>query len=281
MRDLYRARTSRSPLDGECLATEVLVGAATGELSARERERVADHLIACSSCAEEYRIIRPLETWAEGVALHESAELPSRRSRLESVFALPRVAYAIAAVLLILSAALGIALRSLREDNRLLAGLNEQLRERDRAGTPSSKERIRQVEQHATQIAELQQRINELSQPQMNLPIRDLDPQGSTRGQSRRADAVIELPSSASLFALILNVGGEVAHSSYALEIMDGRGKTVWSGGGLQKSPYNTFTVALSRRLLPAGRYRIKLYGTMPEGRKQLVEDYAVRIVYQ
>jgi hypothetical protein len=77
-----------------------------------------------------------------------------------------------------------------------------------------------------------------------------------------------------------LNVAGEQSHSSYALEILDQSGKIVWQGRGLRRSPYNTFTVALARRSLPAGQYHIKLYG-LGGNRRAIVEDFAVRVQYK
>ena len=131
-----------------------------------------------------------------------------------------------------------------------------------------------------TQIAELRATVNSLSRPQVNVPIVDLDPQGSTRAQSPGALTTIDVPSGAKLFTLILNITGEPSHPGYAMEISNQRGMTVWRGSGLRKSPYNNFTVALPRRSFPAGQYRIKLYG-LRDGTKELVEEYAVRVQYR
>jgi hypothetical protein len=64
------------------------------------------------------------------------------------------------------------------------------------------------------------------------------------------------------------------------LEILDHTGGAIWTGRGLQKSRADTFTVVLPRRLLPAGIYRIKMYGARGV-RKELIEDYRVEIQYQ
>ena len=67
---------------------------------------------------------------------------------------------------------------------------------------------------------------------------------------------------------------------NYALEITDEHGKMVWRGQGLRKSQENTFTLALPRSLLPAGKYQIKLYG-LGGKQRELIEDYAVDIRYK
>jgi hypothetical protein len=45
-------------------------------------------------------------------------------------------------------------------------------------------------------------------------------------------------------------------------------------------SQFNDFTVALPSQSFPAGQYRIRLYGVRGE-RRQVVEEYTVRIQYQ
>ncbi|RME48131.1 MAG: hypothetical protein D6791_04080 [Chloroflexi bacterium] len=69
LKELYQQRTTHStrrPV--ECLTAETLRRAANRELSQPERERVADHLMVCADCAEEYRLIRSLRPWAERIA---------------------------------------------------------------------------------------------------------------------------------------------------------------------------------------------------------------------
>jgi len=196
----------------------------------------------------------------------------------------------VAASLLIVSLGLGGWILSLRRENqRLAAHLNEQLAEREQAvaaATKSLEEARRQLEKatrHAEQdqshIAELRQTVEELSQPQLNIPIADLSPRDFVRGPES-AVKTIEVPSGANLFTLILNTTHQPSYPSYALEILDQGSKVVWQGRGLQKSSLGNFTIALSRRLFPAGQYQIKLYG-LSQGRRELVEEYALRIRYQ
>lgn len=341
LRALYRRQTARSAvLQSQCPTTEMLVRASAGEVSKTEREQVVDHLMGCSDCADEYRLIRSLNPPAEhtaatsradlgteakaAVAWHKtqaqlqaeeriSASRPVWQQRLGAMFSTGRFRYAVVALLLALNLALGAALISLYEKTRrLTAQLNRQLAEQNRAAATSPpvatqrqlEENNRRAEpeepgrraevpvQHATpeesprrsapyekQIAKLRQTVNKISQPQINVPIVDLDPQGSTRGQSGGATA-IEVPSSTNLFTLVLNLSGHPAHTGYALEIVNQHDKTVWRGRGLQKSPYDTFTVALPRRLFPSGQYRIRLYG-LRDSQRELVEDYAVQIRYK
>ncbi len=67
LRKLYQQGTAARSRTG-CPSSEILGRAAAGELSRPEREQVADHLAACSDCAQEYRTVLSLEPWAESIA---------------------------------------------------------------------------------------------------------------------------------------------------------------------------------------------------------------------
>jgi hypothetical protein len=66
LKRLYQQQTARAARSrDDCLTAEVIMSAATGEFSHAERNKVADHLIACSDCAQEYRLARSLESTAK------------------------------------------------------------------------------------------------------------------------------------------------------------------------------------------------------------------------
>lgn len=319
--ELYREQTTRAaqPRAG-CLTAEEMVHVATGEASQLEHELVATHLVTCSDCAEEYRLIGPLKPWAQAVAAtyprlpEETAEsgdrpvpepqLPARGSlavsragwwhRLAPAFSSAGLPYAFAALMLIVG--LGVWAVSLRQENRRLAAhAREQAATRGQVETAARslaetrrelEEAARRSGQYEAQIAELRQRVDQLAQsppaasrPEINVPIIDLDPRGSLRGQGGGAKTV-QVPASAGLFTCVLNVSGQPSFPDYVLEVRDRHGKLVWRGQGLRRSPYNTFTVALPRSLFPAGQYQLRLYGLRGQ-RRELVEEYVVRIVYR
>jgi hypothetical protein len=306
--DLYVPQSDEQGGRSGCATAEELVLAFTEEMSQPERERVTAHLTVCRDCAEEYRLIRPLRQYAEQSAAalgnpvaevtlakprrQEVLDRPAWWQQIGLVFSPVRVSYAAAASLLIVSLALGAWILSLRAENqRIAARLSEEVIEQDQT-TQSLEEARHQLEEAkyrleqkgdsssgSEQIAELRRSLEELSRPHINVPIVELEPQGSRRGEPS-ATVTIAVPSGATLFTLVLNVAGEQSYPGYALEIADRGGRLVWSGRGLQKSPQNTFTVALPRRLFPAGQYRIKLYG-FNSNRRELIEDYPVRIEYK
>jgi len=315
MSRLYRRQTARSRAGrAECLSEEAMTRAAEGGLSQSEREVIADHLMACSDCAEEYRILRELKPWAERAAVSayeresaiKSVSAPPGKEarvvprqlgwagragwaswarRLAGIFSAGFETYAIAAALLVVSLACVAWVISLKRENaRMWARLNEQLASRDQASQSLTDARreleaaARRAEQQQTEIAELRRSVDDLSQPQVNVPITDLEQQ-AIRGGGDGATTVTA-PVGANIFTLILHVADGPSFPDYALEVIDGRGQRLMRARSLRKSQLNTFTVALPRRLLPAGQYRLKLYGLRP-GHGEVVAEYQMRLNYQ
>lgn len=299
LKELFRKEIAcASRQRAECLSAEEMMRAAEGRMSRAERERVTGHLMACADCAEEYRVVPSLKSWAATVAasvgepgpeFERAVDAPRSgwRERLAAFLSPAGFSYAIAAALLIVSVALGVWAVSLyREKQRFASGVNQQLNERDRAlaaateslakARQQAEEAARRSERQEMQIAELRRNVDELSQPQINVPIDDIY-SNPDRDLQRSGPQVVNIPAGTNLFTLILHISDRPSYPNYALEAIDERGKVVWRGQGLRKNEDDTFTVALSRRLFPAGRYRIKLYG-LRGGKRELVEDYVVRI---
>jgi anti-sigma factor RsiW len=291
------ADESKPNLGGH-VTPEELTAYHDGVMSADDQGRVQDHLVLCRECAallldlaafpalsqEGGRQIQPAEVataWGVMQARLQregalSVSRPSWRQRMNLAFSSTRVAYALAASLLVISLGLGLWTISLRRENQQLAA---SLRERRGAEERVIKSLDQASRQHESDIAELRRNIDELSQPQLNVPIADLYPRGFARNQGQAA-ATIDVPARVNLFTLVLNTAHDQTFPTYSLEIVDERSALVWQGRGLQKSALNNFTVSLARRLFPTGQYLVKLYGWRGE-RKRLVEEYAVRIRYQ
>jgi hypothetical protein len=84
--ELRRHLRESEPARGRegCLSSGVLADAAAGTLSRAEAAAAADHLAACSACAEEYRLIAPLREWAEDAAARIEGRPPRGRRRAVS-----------------------------------------------------------------------------------------------------------------------------------------------------------------------------------------------------
>lgn len=127
-------------------------------------------------------------------------------------------------------------------------------------------------------VASLRRTVDELSRPQLDAPVLDLY---STRSRGE-ADAppVLTVPADARWFTVILNPSSQHRYDEYRVEIARADGETVWSGGGLHPNVHGSLSLTLSRRLLGAGDFRIRLTGRGPSegGQGELVEEYALRV---
>ena len=321
LKEILQKQTARAtPRQAKCLTEEQFVRAVTGEMGQQERAQMASHLVACSDCAEEYRILRslrPLAEQAEAILATSTApEVPEIRpnpragerasdrlsafwQRFTALVSPARAAFALVALLLI-SLALGLLLVLLRQGrDREIAQLNRELAERDRALASvreSLDETRRQLEeairrseqerhgggskQYEDEIADLRQSLAELSRPQLDAPIVDLYPSNSTRGNATGDAERIEPPPTANFFTLILNIADHPLASTYAVEILDSNGNQVWRGRRLRMGSDHSVNLTLARRMFPAGRYLIKLSG-LRNGKQEPVADYPVQISYQ
>ncbi len=129
--------------------------------------------------------------------------------------------------------------------------------------------------EHRT-VAQLRRTLSELAQPQINVPIRDLYPDTTTRSGSPRL--ATEVPAVARSFTLVLNLPEPQEFPAYQVEIFDSAGTAVWTGRGLEMSPYGTFTLGLTHDFLPAGEHRVLLYG-LDGDRRVLIQPYTVEIL--
>src|SRR5690349_10226834 len=130
LRRLYQQETARSTRRSasDCLTEDLLARAVAGELNQSERERIADHLAACSDCAKEYRALKSVKSWADEnrpvpfpAKANGHRPVPVSSRRLSFYFP-----YAVAAASLVLSLALGALLISKsRENQRLVAEVNK------------------------------------------------------------------------------------------------------------------------------------------------------------
>jgi len=129
------------------------------------------------------------------------------------------------------------------------------------------------------QIAELRKMVSELSKPQFNVPIVDVEP-SRARGEADTVVTTVEVPKSANLFTLILHTSGRASDAGYSLEILSAGGKLIFRGNGLRNTPDNGLTVALSRHIMPAGKYNVRLYD-LRRSRSEPIEQYVVEVHYR
>jgi hypothetical protein len=252
--DLARSyqQTTAARSRRDCPSSETLARAASGDLTEDERRQIADHLGSCADCAQEYRLAISVKPWAESVT--------PAPTRPRFIGQLPTLA---AAAVVIVSLSLGawsyLALQRERERARQAQGLA------DRTGQEA--------------IA-LRRDLDLLSQPQPDMVVADVFPIDANRGDRVIREQIISIPAGARWFSIILSVAEAAPDQPHTLEILNEAGARVWEGGGLHRSRYNSFTIALPRTLMAEGRYRFVLRTAAPGG-QPIVHQYAVRLRYE
>jgi hypothetical protein len=271
LRALYAEAPVRD--DASHLSEAVWESLASGELTAAEHEQAIEHIASCQECGGIYRGLRMLQreasTFDAGVpAIEPPAEdTPSAWSLgpLRPVY-------------LALAASLVLALWSASQfvETRRLAERLTQEESRARGLQASLDEQRAQSERERSQIATT---LAELARPELNVPIVDLDPRSRVRGD-RDAAAAIEVPASAKTIAFVLGTSGRHSYPNYAVEITNAQGQVTWSGEGLRKSRFETFTLAVPRSALPDNDIRVRVFGVR-NGQRELVEEYSARFRFQ
>lgn len=272
-----------------CPPEEALAALAVGEIPEAERAPLADHVVSCRRCAALYRDLLDLHKEAR----RAGADVPVS-SATPTLTAPPRrrAAWAVAAAAAVAAVSLGGWNLALLDENRRLAADLAQAGAKNggetrpaepRPADPAVQEALaqlsdltRRIESQTEQIARLEGEVTGLRAPRINVPVVDLDP-GTARGSRSEAGQTVAVPAGASLVTLILNPAERPAPGSYGLEILAADGRRVWSGAGLQPTPWDNFSLAVPRALLPDGLYRFRL--TDPRG--TALETYDVRIETQ
>ena len=238
---------------GDHPGVEALMGYLAGDLADKIEAEVNDHLVGCRRCAAQLLDLEPLsqpEIPREGVAdLATEAAWREIRARLFTVEETPlpaarpaarqRWAIAVAASLLLTTAGMSAWVARLYQSN-----------------------------------SEMQWRIAELSQPQVNAPHFYL-------GETTRSSGVetIEVQPGQPRFGLIFNSAELGDYAEYEIRFSDPEGREVLPIAGLELSESASLRLVLPRGLLPAGEYRVAVSGFDGE-RWQLLEEHRRRIVY-
>lgn len=239
---------------GPHLEPEEIAAYHDGRLSAEDEQRVQDHLVACRECSE---LLLDLEGLADpgfgaGEALPDGAG--------ERVW------------------------ESVRKEIQPANVVPFRREERSRTETPRSLRSLRLLAAMlllstmalSGWVASLRDRVQELSSPQANTPILDLYPASSVRSEGS-SPAVPPVPADARVFTVILRPPGRPAFDAFGIEVLREDGSEVWRDDGL-KPTYGSFSLTLTRDRLGSGDFRLRLVGIGPEGDRQTIGEYALRI---
>jgi len=129
----------------------------------------------------------------------------------------------------------------------------------------------------ALQNASLRRTVDDLSQPDLGAPVRDLS---ATVSREAAAPAVVTLAPDDRFFTLVLSPADPRDFADHEVVLEKSGGGEVWRGRGLQKNRYGTFSVVLARRRTGDGDYTLRIFGIEGE-QKRIVGEYHFRIETQ
>jgi hypothetical protein len=176
----------------------------------------------------------------------------------------------------------GLAARSSSADSLSAALATERARrEEERRNAAEAR---REAGERAAEAGELRERIAALEgrlaaaqpppEPILNAPVAILQPAEVLRGGEPRAYG---LPDGAPSLMVVLKFRESEAYPAYRLILTrEGTAAPVWRSDGLERSAEGV-QVALPRRLLPPGSYRLSLSG-LRSGTAQPVADYELKV---
>src|SRR5262249_29842968 len=134
LRAIWREQTHLPPARAECLTDVEWARLLSKEADNVERTRAAAHMASCVSCAEEYRLLQPLQAWSAELEHVVAPVKQTALSRWRSWFSwvsLPSPAFSMsAALVLVATQVVGIYLLagSRRANSQLQAQLAENRR---------------------------------------------------------------------------------------------------------------------------------------------------------
>jgi hypothetical protein len=265
----------------DCIGEEDWLRQMTGEASPAERMRLARHLAVCTTCADEYRALHALRSWADEASDVVAGEAGRRQWRAWSWplgATWTRAALAASVVIVVVQGVVLLQMSAARWTEGAALVARERSLGDAAAALSAEQARRRELEADAAaEIATLRASVEELSMPQLDSPIVDLDPRGATRAAPPPSDVTVDVPRSGGSLTLILNFPPLAADSVLRVDLMDERGRQIWQGRTSRAAGSGSLNLTLVRRELPSGVYVIRvarLAGAAPSA----LADYRVRI---
>lgn len=288
LRELWRHRSAEIPADrAACLTEEEWQRLLSMEADAVERARAAGHIATCAECAEEYRLLQPLQPWADEAGRLLSRGSSTRVTRLGRWRwpTPPRTALALAAASVLIVVQGIVMYRLWVEGERQAARLEAQVAEREsalssaRASAAMLEEQLRDRPAAASseELRALERRVAELSAPQLDGPIVDLDPANAGVRGTREAQ-VATAPPDAQLVTLILNFAPLGRRSTVEVEVTGEAGQPRWVDRTVRDRAAASVNLTLPRPTYPSGTYTIRVFDVTSG--KNTLATYAVTIRY-
>jgi hypothetical protein len=266
LRTLWRERTAQVLTDRPlCLTEADWTRLLSKQMDAAERVHAAEHIGSCAQCADEYRLLQPLQGWGEGVKRVLSPGdrgSTSRWDRWRAWWSSPRLSLALSAVTLLLVTQ-GVTLWRSAQIARENAQLERELADGKTAWSSTQNSLTasqQELERTTAAQGELQQRLAQLSAPQLGVAIAELEPQfgGDLRGATE--PQTVTIAENSPSVTLILNFAPLASRSTLEVEVVDQGGRVRWTGRTQRETAASTLTLTLPSVDYPSGDYLIRLF---------------------
>jgi hypothetical protein len=244
-------------LAGDHATADELAAYHAGELPPAEEARVQDHLLRCEECTE---LLLDLDALQNDPGF--GSERPAPAAEIDAVWSHiraqepPRSAVPSTAP---------PALQTPRELPRRAGGT--------RWLQALAAALLVAVAGLSVWVVQLRSALDGLSQPQVNAPVTDLTPGGPRNSEG--GPVTLRLPPGVRVFTLVLNPSSPREYEAYGVTIERADGGAVWSGDGLEKNAFGSFSVAVPRSLVPDSAYRIRLWG-QERGHREPLGEYSL-----
>lgn len=125
----------------------------------------------------------------------------------------------------------------------------------------------------------LQTELDELSKPQLDSPVVELEPGKGRNPQDKQVYTMVNVPPTSQTFTLLVKKPADKQFPTYLLEMLDARkNKTSWSTQ-LHPDSGRDPVLTLYKRGYPSGQYRLRLTGINGK-QKEVLETYGFEVNY-
>jgi hypothetical protein len=130
----------------------------------------------------------------------------------------------------------------------------------------------------------LEQRLRDLTSPEVNVPIFDLVGHSLVRSTEEPTPQRLEVPASARFYTLVLPAPDVMPpregepRTFYRVEIISEADTVAWRGDGLEPHQWGSFTMMLPSGILSPGKFTLRLLALEPGGARK-VEEYDFSVV--
>jgi hypothetical protein len=258
--------TDQPPDRATCLTEHEWARLLGNEADEHERTRAATHLATCTMCADEYRLLQPLEQWtreAERVLAPHEAVRSSRWSAWRESWLSPRLALVMTAAIVLLvtnGVTISRVARSRQETSQLQTQLaiNERTLSATQASLAELQEQVRTGSSAEAQLKALQQRVDELSTPQLGGAVVDLEPRPGDAVRGTAEPQIISTSPDGSPVTIILNHPPLPSRATLEVIIENETGQVRWTGRTGREQDSTSLALVLPSAY-PAGRYVIRV----------------------